>query len=484
MTRTTLVLGIAAAMAGWSPVSSSIAQSATVQGGSPDFTATSSPATTIPDATYDGSLASMLCDAIDASSIPAGATVDSVDIQTAIDHTWIGDLVVKLVSPDGSELGVLSRVGFSEPADDGTGCCGSSAQMDAAFPLSFFDTAPNDAETMGAGLAGSEAVCRDGAQLCDFFPNPDSVATPPANFAGFAGEEASGNWTLCVGDSVADDVGTFQSWTININFTGGVPPEPELGVSTGLVDFGTVPVGDTSAAETVTVENTGTGSLDIGTLAISGANAADFVLSADTCSGSSLLAAETCSFDVDMSPSAGGGRSAQVDIPSNAPTSPDSVGLTGTGTVPGLGLDTTNVGFGTVTVDDLVASVVTVTNTGTTDLTISDISSPGAPFALAGGSCLPTPTVLVIGASCEIQVEFEPDSAGAFSDSFAITSDAPSSPDTVNLSGSAEPAPEPTPAIAVPVNSVWMLTLMAGLLGMLGWFGVRTRAVRQSDQDS
>ncbi len=482
MSRTVLVLGFAVAIAGWSPISSIVTQAATIQGGGPDFSASSSPALGIPDDTYDGSLASMACDAIDASAIPAGTLVGSVEIQTAVDHTWIGDLVFKLVSPDGSELGVLSRPGFDEPTDDGSGGFGSSADMDAGFPLNFFDAAPNDAETMGAGLAGADAVCRDGAQLCNFFPNPGAVATPPANFAGFADENASGDWTLCIGDSAGGDVGTLQSWTINIDFAAA--GAPALGLSTTLVDFGVVPVGSSSAPETVTIENTGTGSLDLGTLEISGANPADFSLSADTCSGVSLAEAETCTFDVDMSPSVAGGRSAQVDIASNAASSPDSVGLTGTGTEPGLSLDTNNLGFGTVTVGDLVAGSVTVTNTGTTDLTISDISSPGAPFSLAGGSCLPTPTVLVIGANCDIVVEFQPTETGDFNDSFVITSDAPSSPDSVDLSGSAEAGAEPAPAIAVPVNSAWTLTLLAGLLGLIGWFSLRARSIRQSGRDN
>ena len=480
MGRNALVLGVAAAIVSWSAISSNEARASGIQGGGPGFTATSSPAAGIPDAAYNGSLASMLCDVIDASAIPAGATVDLVDIQTAIDHTWIGDLVIKLVSPDGSELGVLSRPGFDEPADDGTGCCGDSSDLTATSPINFFDGAPNDAELMGSTIGG-EAVCQDDG-LCDYFPNPGAIATPPANFAGFAGESASGDWTLCIGDAELGDVGTLQSWTININFTG--VGEPELDLSTNLVDLGAIPVGDTSPAQTVTIENIGTANLDIGTLAISGANPGDFSISSDSCSGSSLAATETCTFDVDMSPSAAGGRSAQVDIPSNADSSPDTVGLTGTGTEPGLSLDTNNVGFGTVTVDDLVASVVTVTNTGTTSLTISDISGPGAPFALAGGSCLPTPTVLAIGASCEIQVEFEPTEPGNFADSFVITSDAPSSPDTVSLSGSAEAAVVPPPAIAVPVNSTWALALLAGLLGLFGWFSARPRPARVSSRDS
>jgi subtilisin-like proprotein convertase family protein len=37
-----------------------------------------------------------------------------------------------------------------------------------------------------------------------------------ANFAAFNGENASGSWTLCVGDSASADTGTLQTWSLRI----------------------------------------------------------------------------------------------------------------------------------------------------------------------------------------------------------------------------------------------------------------------------
>jgi subtilisin-like proprotein convertase family protein len=168
---------------------------------------------------YDGSLASMVCDTIDATSLPADARVVDVTIVTALEHDWIGDLVFKLESPDGSVLGLLSRPGFAEPADDGTGAIGSSsASMLATFPLTFSDQAPFDAEKMGDELSFGEVVCRDGPTQCEFFPNPDSIARPPERFADLAGESANGVWRLCIGDSVEFDTGTLVSWELHIEF--------------------------------------------------------------------------------------------------------------------------------------------------------------------------------------------------------------------------------------------------------------------------
>ncbi|MGA9340887.1 MAG: proprotein convertase P-domain-containing protein, partial [Rhodanobacteraceae bacterium] len=191
----------------------------------------------IPDDGYDGSIGSMACTDIDTSAIPAGDTVTHVSITTGITHTWAGDLTAKLISPDGSILGVFSRPGYTEPADDGTGCCGDSSNLDSSSPLSFDDAAVNDAELMGSTIGDDQVICADDG-ICDYFPDPGSVAVPPANFAGFIGETASGMWTLCVGDSGGGDTGTLDDWTITIDHTGGGVTHtvtPSVGTPSGTI---------------------------------------------------------------------------------------------------------------------------------------------------------------------------------------------------------------------------------------------------------
>ena len=146
--------------------------------------------------------------------------------------------------------------------------------------------------------------------------------------ADFDGEDPSGNWTLCVSDSAAGDTGTIQTWEVTIGFT---LPDPAVSLSVPSVNFGNQGVGSPSAPSTITIENTGGASLDLGTLSLIGANPGDFAISADSCSGASVAAAATCSFDVTATPSAVGVSTASVDIPSNAPSSPDSLPLEVTG---------------------------------------------------------------------------------------------------------------------------------------------------------
>ena len=56
------------------------------------------------DNSYDGSIASMACLNIETDASSATNVVD-VDLTVAITHTWIGDLVIKLVPPGGGGRG-------------------------------------------------------------------------------------------------------------------------------------------------------------------------------------------------------------------------------------------------------------------------------------------------------------------------------------------------------------------------------------------
>ncbi|MGD9583164.1 MAG: IPTL-CTERM sorting domain-containing protein, partial [Lysobacterales bacterium] len=238
---------------------------------------------------------------------------------------------------------------------------------------------------------------------------------------------------------------------------------PGIGISPASLAFGNVLVGQTSAAQTVTLSNTGTANLTLGTLALSGANAADFALSADTCTAQVIVPAASCTFDVSLTPAATGARAAQVDIPSDAPSSPDALPVSGTGVQPVLSLDTAALNFGTLPAGGSASATVTVSNNGSGDLTITAITAPAAPFAITGGSCTGVPVTLTPAASCTIDVSFAPGGAvGVFNGSFDIQSNAPSSPDTVSLSGAVA-------AVAVPGLNGWGLGLLAVLLGWFGW---------------
>lgn len=118
---------------------------------------------------------------------------------------------------------------------------------------------------------------------------------------------------------------------------------------------------------------------------------------------------------------------------------------------------------------------MTVNSNGTGELEINQISDPGAPFELIGGSCLALPLQLLPSESCDIEVEFAPEggAAGEFVAQFDIVSNSESSPDTVTLRGTVSP-PLAVPALG-PLGPLGLIVLML-LLGGLAWLGLQHRA--------
>jgi hypothetical protein len=139
-------------------------------------------------------------------------------------------------------------------------------------------------------------------------------------------------------------------------------------------DFGNVTMGTSSSAQTFTISNTGSGALIFGAITITGADASVFAIGSDTCSGSTLAASATCTFDVTFAPASAGIKGAAVSVPSNDAGTPNL-----TITLAGTGVDessTTTTG-GTATTG---GTTTTGTDAGTTPT--SDGGSSGG-----GGGC-------------------------------------------------------------------------------------------------
>jgi len=110
----------------------------------------------------------------------------------------------------------------------------------------------------------------------------------------------------------------------------GPTPAPAVTLSASSLTFTSQNVGTTSAAQAVTLTNSGNAALSISGIAPAGTNPGDFGVS-NTC-GTSVSAGANCAINVTFAPTATGSRSASVSITDNASTSPQSVGLTGTAT--------------------------------------------------------------------------------------------------------------------------------------------------------
>lgn len=93
---------------------------------------------------------------------------------------------------------------------------------------------------------------------------------------------------------------------------------PNLTASPSDVVFDFVPVGDTSAAKTVTVTSTGSADLIVSKLTLTGNAINDFFVTSDGCTNVPVAPSATCTFGVVFRPTREGTRVAHLRIESNA----------------------------------------------------------------------------------------------------------------------------------------------------------------------
>lgn len=204
-------------------------------------------------------------------------------------------------------------------------------------------------------------------------------------------------------------------------------------VSPASVNFGTVTLGQTSAAKTVKLTNHTGSAIAISSIAASGDYAATPAATGGC--GATLAAHASCSENVVFTPTQVGTISGSL-IFSDAGEQ-QYVALTGTGAgIAGSPLTLTpatlafgNQGLGTTS----ASQSVTIENTGTTSLALT--------FAASGGYSKGNPTTgacgssLAGGASCTIDVQFSPTVLGANDGGISISYSGADSPQVVGLTG-------------------------------------------------
>ena len=222
-----------------------------------------------------------------------------------------------------------------------------------------------------------------------------------------------------------------QNLLASLSLTGtGVAPTT---LSPATLSFGNQVVNEASAAKTATFKNNQTVALTISSITISGGTAPSDYALGGTCPISPLTlgAKKSCSITVTFTPSGTGSRTATLAVTHNAPTSPQTVSLSGTGFQP-VTLSANSLIFGTFYAGNTSpAKSVTLTNNEKTALTFSSITTTGD-FAIASNTCGGS---VAAGASCKIGVTFSPTAAGTRTGALTFTDAAPNSPQTVSLSG-------------------------------------------------
>jgi len=248
--------------------------------------------------------------------------------------------------------------------------------------------------------------------------NPSATATLSVTFAPTAAGAVSGNLTITSN-------GSGSPLTIPVSGTG---VQAGLSVSPSSFNFGSVIDGQTKS-QTFTITNTGTVTLTISQISITAAG-----YSVNGLSTTSVAPGGTATFNAVFAPTTAGSLAGSVSIASNAPTSPSTVALTGTGIAitQTLSFSATTLAFGNVNTGTSSTKTETITNTGNTSVQISQIGVSGTGYTLSGAT---VPATLNPSQTLTFSVVFTPTTAGAASGSVTITSNAAGSPATIALSG-------------------------------------------------
>jgi hypothetical protein len=218
---------------------------------------------------------------------------------------------------------------------------------------------------------------------------------------------------------------------------------PGIQVSSSNINFGNDVVGSNST-QALIITNTGTATLTISQLAETGLafNVSGFSLPLNVNAG------QLTTITVAFKPTATGPASGSISIVSNAPSSPTSIGLNGTGIAPTLtlGISPTNLSFGNVSTGTSSATQnVSITNTGNSNVAISQISLSGAGYSMTGGGA---PVTLTPSQVLTLVLQFTPATAGTLSGSISIVSNATGSPVTITLSGTGVTASQHSVALS------------------------------------
>jgi len=199
------------------------------------------------------------------------------------------------------------------------------------------------------------------------------------------------------------------------------------------------PLTITSAAQEITVSNTGVAPLRINGITRTGTNANQFA-HASTCGPfpANLAPGASCTVSVTFTPTTVGAKSALLNVNVAAPGVSQSAALSGTITVPTFTVTPGALAFGSQLRGTVSApQAVTVANTGTAPLRITGVTRTGTnPGQFAHTTtCGPFPATLAPGATCSVEVTFRPAGAGARSAQLNVNVAAPATAQSVSLSG-------------------------------------------------
>lgn len=318
-------------------------------------------------------------------------------------------------------------------------------------------------QSTGTGNLAALALSVTGANAGDFsvstLASTSLAPTSSTTFTVTFSPTAAGNRNAVI--NIASNDSARNPFRINVSGTGLVPqinlfdgastsPTDALVDNTGTVSLGSVVYGNSGAAHTFTIQNSGAAPLTGLVLSVSGSARTDFTVG--NVVASTLAPGASTTFTVTFTPSAGGTRSALLNVGSNDPnTNPFRINISGTGLIPKIGVftgsstapvDARGNNIGTFTfantplAESSTAQTFTIQNTGTATLSglaLSVSSGNAAEFSVGSlGS-----TSLAPGASTTFTVTFSPAALGTRNSAVFIASNDPTAnPFRINVAGS------------------------------------------------
>ena len=241
-----------------------------------------------------------------------------------------------------------------------------------------------------------------------------------------------------------------------VTLSGTATSPPSIQLSPASLHFSPQSSGTASASQIVTVTNTSASPLAIYGLSISGVNAADFRQTANC--PPSLGGGAFCTVSVIFEPGfqASASRTSTLNVADNASGSPQTVALSGSAMQAAIQIVPSSISFsGQQAGTASSPQTITVTNTGTGNLSFSSVAVNGGPdFIVGANTCTASQTPP--GGSCTIQLTFSPactNGAAARSANLTLGDNVPGSPQNVPLSGMATGDFCFAPAAGVTVNA-------------------------------
>ncbi len=251
------------------------------------------------------------------------------------------------------------------------------------------------------------------------------------------------------GNILVADNATGSPQTMSLSGTGTAAPLPVASLSPSSLSFSAT-VGTTSAAQTVTLSNTGKAPLAITGISAPSSPLMGLFNETSNC-GASLPAGASCTISVTFTPATTGSFTGNILVTDNATGSPQTMSLSGTGTpapLPIASLSPSSLSFSATAGTTSAAQTVTLSNTGKAPLTITGITAPSSPLMGLFNETSNCGASLAAGAGCAISVTFTPATTGSFTGSILVTDNATGSPQTISLSGTGTAAPLPVASLS------------------------------------